>query len=210
MASGGRGVEVFTAVFLGLVSVATAAGAWQASVLNSTADELSRDAQDALDVSVNYGVLGEYQRRFDTEASAQAVRWAEDRDAAPDPLLRDLYSLRIQGALGSTTPGFSEAWTAWSEAGYPAEQDPLQDGPYLVVRDGPTHTYGYVSRQLNDAADVLKTKSGIIGRAALVHALALFLFGVSSIGRLRPIRYAILALGVAAFAGGLLLWVTAF
>ena len=55
----------------------------------------------------------------------------------------------------------------------------------------------------------MKTKSGVIARAALVHALALFLFGISSIGRLRPIRYAILTLGAAAFAGGLLLWIMA-
>ncbi len=209
MASGGRGVEVVTAVFLGLVSVATALGAWQASVWNATADELARDAHDALDVSVNYAVLGEYARRFDTEASAQSVRWAEDRDALTDPLEQQLLDIRINGRLGSTTPGFAEAWRAWAAEGYPAELDPLNDPAYLVQRDGPTHSYDSVSRQLNAAADVMKTKSGVIARAALVHALALFLFGISSIGRLRPIRYAILALGAAAFAGGLLLWIMA-
>lgn len=56
----------------------------------------------------------------------------------------------------------------------------------------------------------MKSKSGTIGRAALVHALALFLFGISSVGRLKPIRYAILTLGAAAFAGGLVLWVMAY
>jgi hypothetical protein len=210
MASGGRGVEVVTAVFLGLVSVATAVGAWQASVWNSVGDELARDAQDALDVSVNYAVLGEYARRFDTEASAQSVRWAQDRDAMSDPLEQGLLDLRINGRLGSTTPGFAEAWQAWSTAGYPDGLDPLADAAYLVQRDGPTHTYGYISRQLTEAADQMKGKSGVIARAAIVHALALFLFGISSIGRLRPIRYAILTLGAAAFTGGLVLWIMAY
>lgn len=139
-------MEVVTAVFLGLVSLATAAGAWQASVWNSVADELGRDAQDALDVSVNYAVLGEYGRRFDTEASAQAVRLAEDRAATTDPLEIGLLDLRIQGRLGSTTPGFAEAWLAWSDAGYPDDLNPLQDPAYLIVRDGPTQTYGYISQ----------------------------------------------------------------
>lgn len=210
MASGGRGVEVVTAVFLGLVSIATAAGAWQASVWNATADELARDAQDALDVSVNYGVLGEYSRRFDTEASAQAVRLEQDRAGVTDPLQLGLLDLRIQGRLGSTTPGFTEAWHAWADAEFAPDLDPLQNAYYLIQRDGPTLTYGYASEQINAAADILKTKSGTIARAALVHALALFLFGISSVGRLKPIRYAILTLGAAAFAGGLVLWILAY
>jgi hypothetical protein len=210
MASGGRGVEVLTAAFLGLVSIATAAGAWQASVWNSVADELGRDAQDALDVSVNYGVLAEYERRFDTEASAQAALLAEQRAGQTDPLQIGLYDIRIQGRLGSTTPGFAEAWQSWSDAGYPDDLNPLQDPVYLVQRDSPTQTYGYISEQLTAAADVMKSKSGTLARAALVHALALFLFGISTVGRLKPIRYAILTLGAAAFVGGLLLWVVAY
>lgn len=206
----GPRLDVLTAVMLGVVSLATALGAWQASAWNTTADELTRDAHDALDVSVNLAVLGEYARRFDTEASAAATRWAQDRDAATDPLLYTVYDLRVQTRLGSTTPGFQEAWLAWWAAGQPAELDPLQDSAYLLQRDGPTVTYAQVSRDLSAAADSLKARSGLIARAALVHALALFLFGISSIGRLQSIRVAILALGVTAFAGGLVLWILAY
>src|SRR5690606_29129900 len=120
-----------------------------------------------------------------------------------------LYTLRIQTRLGSTTPGFPDAWYAWREAGFAAELDPLADPHYLLERDGPTHTYAYVSRQLRAEAEELKGRSGVIARAALVNALALFLFGISSIGRLQSIRYGILALGAAAFVGGLVLWILA-
>ncbi len=87
--------------------------------------------------------------------------------------------------------------------GIPDDLNPLQDpvtSSSATARRRPTATSPTGSAPPPTS---LKSKSGIIARAALVHALALFLFGISTVGRLRPIRYAILTLGAAAFAGGL-------
>ncbi len=65
-----RTIAIVTAVMLGLVSVVTALGAWQAAVWNGIADEYAEDASDAQDVSINQGVLANYSLRLDQQTSA--------------------------------------------------------------------------------------------------------------------------------------------
>ena len=61
-----RALDVITAVMLGLVSVVTALGAWQAATWDVRSQEYERDAGDARDVSVNQSVQADYAARLDT------------------------------------------------------------------------------------------------------------------------------------------------
>lgn len=205
-----RELEIVTAVMLGLVSIVTALGAWQSAVWNSIADEYARDAGDARDVSVSQAVLADYALRLDAEASGNALRYYTIAQSSSDPIEAGLGALHVQSEAARTSPGFAEAWQAWADAGFPSDTNPLEDQRYLAELRKIPDSYSYASQQLSAAADAQHAKSGILSQAALVQALALFLFGIAGVNRLYEVRAAVLALGVAIFLGGLALAATAF
>lgn len=208
-AQSSRQLEIVTAVMLGLVSVVTALGAWQAAVWNSIADEYAEDAGDARDVSINQTVLADYTLRLDTESSANAARYQQLVDGV-DPLADTLNLINVRTELARTTPGLSDSWEEWSQSGFATEENPVDDPAYLVELRKLPDSYAYVSQALSVAADTQHAKSGILAQASLVQALALFLFGIAGVNRLVPVRAGVLALGIAVFLAGLAFAATAF
>lgn len=204
-----RPFEIVTAVMLGLVSIVTALGAWQASVWNTQATELAGHSGDARDVSVSQAVLADYSRRVDSRASLNAQRFEILRQASTG-LEQLLYQSRIDIELGKATSGFDEVWRQWAAAGFPADADPLDDAGYTIARDRATLSYGYVSRVAAQLASSVSAKSGILAQAALIQALALFVFGISGLNRNVAVRAGVLGLGIAVFLAGLALAVTAY
>ena len=200
---------MLTAVMLGLVSVTTALGAWQASVWNAQASELGEDSGDARDVSVSQAVLADYARRGDLESSL-AARRADAQLESAEGLESLLYETRITIELAKATPGFGDAWREWQAAGFPAEADPIDDQDYLLDRDGAYQTYAYASSVAGDLASRVGAKSGILAQAALIQALALFVFGISGVNKLASVRAGVLGLGIVVFIAGIALAATAF
>lgn len=205
----GRRIEIVTAVMLGLVSVVTALGTWQASVWNDIAEEFGDDSSDARDVSVSQSVLADYEQRIDQQVSLEAAR-IEALKGSGDSNLDLLYDIRISTQLGRATPGFQEAWRAWADADFDPALNPALDPDYLVARESVPDSYAYASRLLGEAGSTVKARSGIFAQAALVQALALFLFGISTVNRLRPVRAGVLGLGITVFLSGLVLATTAY
>jgi len=205
-----RSLDVVTAVMLGLVSVVTALGAWQAAAWDSRAQEFERDAGDARDVSVNQSVLADYSRRTDLEASATAKALSEQRAQETDLFEQLVLDNRIQAALSATTPGFSDAWFEWQAGGSDPLAQPIDDPDYVVARDGVPQAYGYTGAVLDDLSQRLQNRSSVLAQAALIQALALFLFGIAGVNRLRSVRIAVLVLGLVTFAAGVLFGLTAF
>lgn len=204
-----RGFEIVTAVMLGLVSVTTALGAWQASTWSQQAADLLQDAQDARDVSVSQAVLADYARRGDTEASLAARTYDAQAAEAVD-LDRLFYLTKVDIELTKATPGFADIWHEWQAAGFPADVDPLRDETYLELRDGWYQSYSHTALVAGDLASRTGAKSGILAQAALIQALALFLFGIAGVNRLAAVRAGVLGLGVVVFLAGLALALTAF
>ena len=194
---------------LGLVSVITALGAWQSSVWNGQAAELARDAGDARDVSVSQAVLADYARRGDLEASLAARRFDQSAGAAAD-YDKLYYETKIAIELAKATPGFGDAWREWQAAGFPEDSDPIEDQSYLLSRDGAYQTYAHVSLVASDLSARVGARSGILTQAALIQALALFVFGIASVNKLAVVRSAVLGLGIVVFLAGLALAATAF
>ncbi|MDF1479645.1 hypothetical protein PYV02_11185 [Leifsonia sp. H3M29-4] len=203
-------VEIVTAVMLGLISVVTALGALQSAVWTGVADEFERDSIDARDVSVNQSVLAEYARRVDTEASAEARRYAELASTTSDPLEAVLNETLANASLNRATPGLAAPWGAWRESGFSAQIEPLRHPDYLAARDGRYQSYGYTAGELAAFSDEMRSKSSVLAQASLIQALALFLFGIAGVNRLQPVRIAVLGLGMVVFLGGLALASAAF
>lgn len=205
-----RGLDVLTAVMLGLVSVVTALGAWQASAWSSTAEELSRDSVDARDVSINLAVLAEQAVRIDREAITEAAYLWKQGESTEDPVEAMLLELRVTAALGTAAESARLGWQGWREAGFAPEADPMRDPAYLAERHQDHESYAQASVTAAAIAAQYNAKSGVIAQAALIHAVALFLFGIAGVNRLPAVRTAVVVLGCLVFLGGLALAVTAF
>jgi hypothetical protein len=197
-----RGLDIITAVLLGLVSVVTAIGAVQAAGWDAAAAEFERDSSDARSVSINQSVQADFAQRNDLEASVTARGFAEQRVGETDPLELALLDNRTQAALSSTTSGFSDAWFAWQARGFDPTTDPIDDPDYLVSRDGFYQSYGVVGAVLDDLSKQTQARSSVLAQAALIQALALFLIGIAGVNRVRAVRIAILSLGALVFLVG--------
>lgn len=209
----GRGLEIATAVALGVVSLVTALGVLQSSVWNDAAQRFADDSADARDQSITVSVVAQLRQRVDLAAILEARPLAEEYDAA---LAAEDFERAIDvfGDL-TTTVGTAYllpegAFDEWWAAGFPADARPTDQPRYLVALRGEADALLLASRQLGEHAADLRARSGIFGQASLVLALALFLFGVAGINRLRAARYVTLAMGSLVFVFGLLLMSTAY
>lgn len=209
----GRAIEIATAVALGLVSVVTALGVLQAGVWTADAARFASDSADARDQGIAVAVTSQLKQRADFGATLEARYLALQQDAAvaADDAVRALeLEVAIDAALGTAYNLPEGAFEEWRAAGFPADANPTQTGGYLVETQGSADALSLTSQRLHELAQTLTTRAAIFGQAALVHALALFLFGVAGINRLRAARVVTLALGVAVFLFGLFLMSTAY
>ena len=211
--TGGRGLEIATAIALGVVSLVTALGVLQASLWNASADRYASDSADARDQSISIAVVAQLRERADLAAILEARPFAEQYDAA---LAAGDYdtALDVYGDVGTkVATAFllpEGAFDDWWAAGFPDDARPTDSPEYRVALYGPVDALTATSTRLGDAAAALKAKSGLFGQASLVLALALFLFGVAGINRLRAARYVTLAMGSLVFVFGLFLMSTAY
>lgn len=206
-------LEIATALALGIVSVVTALGVLQASIWTADAGRFSSDAADARDQSISIGVTSQLKQRADFGATLEARLYALRQDAA---LAEDDYitalelETQLQGVLGNAYNLPDGSFDEWRAAGFPDDANPAQSGAYLVETRGLGDAAILTSKRLGELAKTLNERAGIFGQASLVHALALFLFGVAGINRLRAARVVTLALGAGVFLFGLFLMASAY
>ncbi len=206
--AGDRGLEIATAFALGLVSVVTALGALQAGLWTAEAGRFASDAADARDQSISLSVTAQLKARSDFGSTLEAQLYAVRQDAAFAAEDLDLMvdmEIGIQNALGTAYAIPEGAFEAWREGGFVEDENPTRSPEYVLVNRGGVDALILTSQRLSALADELTTRAAIYGQAALVHALALFLFGVAGINRLRTARTVVLIMGAGVFAFGLLL-----
>jgi hypothetical protein len=210
----GRGLEIATAIALGIVSLVTALGVLQASLWTADAARFASDAADARDQSISVAVVSQLKSRADLGALYEAERLARLHDeavAAGDQLLALQLESDITGTLGTVyVDGTADAFAEWRGAGFPDGGNPAQSADYLVQGQGEADALLLASQRLGDLGKQLTARAEVFGQASLVHALALFLFGVAGINRLRATRYVTLAMGASVFLFGLFLMSTAY
>jgi hypothetical protein len=210
----GRGLEIATAIALGFVSLITALGVLQASLWTADAARFASDAADARDQSISVAVVSQLKARADLGALYEAERLARLHDeavAAGDQLLALQLESDITGTLGTVyVEGTADAFAEWRGAGFPDGGNPAQSADYLVQGQGQADALLLASQRLGDLGKQLTARAEVFGQASLVHALALFLFGVAGINRLRSTRYVTLAMGAGVFLFGLFLMSTAY
>lgn len=210
----GRGIEIATAIALGIVSLVTALGVLQASVWNGDAARFGSDAADARDQSISVAVVSQLKARADLGAMYEGERIARLQDealAAGDQIRVFELETALTSALGTVyVDGARALFDAWRADGFPADGNPAASADFLVQGQGDADALALTSQRLGQLGKDLTARAAIFGQASLVHALALFLFGVAGINRLRTARYVTLAMGASVFLFGLFLMSTAY
>lgn len=202
-----RILEISTAVLLGLVSVATAVGAYQAS-------EWSRQAGA-------YASIGN-QLRDETFASSIAMRVAafDDNQRVGEALAiefeimggaSNVDELRAeQGVvLSGGSAGLVDEWSTWVESGYSDDAFPMTGHAFQAAGLAPTYGANRASTVAFRLSDELGSRGLHVAVAASIFALALLLLGVSGANRSFRVALALAGGGAGAFVVGVVISVLA-
>lgn len=210
-----RGLDLLTAILLGIVSLTTALGAWQASTWNRQAVDFGESSSDSRDASIIRGVSWQYDLRQDQASILNARKYAlleNGAIASGDFQAEAYYNVMWNNYLARivSDDGLKRAFLQWREDGFPAAENPTNRPQYLVLLRGDADSYTVVSGLAGTFKTALESKANIFVQAALIDALALFLLGVAGINRLRSARLVTLVLGVAAYFVSLVMMATAY
>lgn len=200
-------LEIATAVLLGLVSVATAAGAYQASEWAQQSGGYASIAGQLRDESLSSHVASEVagfddgERIFDAlELEFRIADGAEDAD--------DLRA-RQQVILEGGSRGLADGWAAWVEHGYAQDFYPAARAGFVADRYGATYGANQASAVASRLSDEIGARSLQITIASVVFALALLLLGVSGAYQSLKVAFGLAVGGAGAFIVGVVISVLA-
>jgi hypothetical protein len=177
-------LEIITAVLLGLVSVATAVGAYQAGQWGQQSAELASVSQQLRDRNLAMFLESSNNSRDDTARLFDALALQGEIILYPE---REAELVEEQNVImASATKPFADSFFAWRAAGYPVDQPPQLSPEYRALTFAPTQSYNVVSAVADRAADALEDRSYRMTIVSVVFAGALLLLGIAgSSSRLR-------------------------
>jgi hypothetical protein len=180
-----RGVlEIVTAILLGLVSVATAFGAYQAGQWGQEAADLAgasqqlRDRNLALFLETEIISGDDAERLFDALAlNSEAIFYPERTEALMAE--RDVV-------IAAASPALIDAWEVWEACDYCLDKIPLSAPLYQADMFAETQSYNVVSAEAFKSSEHLLQRSYTMTIVSVVFAIALLLLGVAGVSsRLR-------------------------
>jgi len=200
-------LEIATAVLLGLVSVATAAGAYQATEWSRQAGASSSAAGQLRDQSLASNIASQLAAADDAERISEvlAMEFEIMRGAADTDGLHARQRVILEGG----SPGLTAEWTRWVDAGYPTSAPPLSGQGFAAAQFAPTFGANRASADAFELAEQLGDRSLQITVASAVFALALLLLGVSGANRSVRVALGLAFGGAAAFVAGVVISVLA-
>jgi hypothetical protein len=195
-------LEIVTAILLGLVSVATAFGAYQASEWSQEAGRLESIAGQLRDESLSTFIASDLAGFDDGERIFRALDLEFDIITG---VATDVEAVRDEqdAILSAATPGVLEDWHAFVEGGYRPADLPTQSAEYAALAFAPTYGANKASAVAFEAAESVGARSLQQTVAAVILALALLLLGVSGANASIRVAFALTLGGAAAFAVGI-------
>lgn len=193
-------LEVVVSILLGLVSAATALGAYQAATWATDSGDLHYISQELRDRNV-----GDYlaaSLAFDDDSTKLARAIALEAEAGLDPSREPEVRAEQARLLESAGPGVADAWAAWVDSDFAVDAVPLGDSYREALFFEPAAA-NRVSAEAYDLAIDLEERSVQLTAAAAVFAVALLLLGVAAVARRHASMLALATGGAVAFAVGL-------
>ncbi len=199
-------LEVATAILLGLVSVATAAGAYQASEWARESGAYASAANQLRDTSLASNIASQLAGLDDAERFADVL--AIQFDILNGAANVDELQARQEVILEGGSPGLAEEWATWAEAGFPQDAPPMV-GEFAAVQLAPTFGANRASADAFELSERIGDRSLQITVASAIFALALLLLGVSGANRSLRVALGLAFGGAAAFVVGVAISVLA-
>lgn len=200
-------IEILAAILLGLVSVATALGAYQASVWAGQASHYASVSNQMRDRNLSEALTTQLIYRDDGSKMLDLIGLDSEMILYPERT-EDLL-LEQQVMLQSSSPELRTAWLKWAEAGYPSDYLPLTDPAYEAALFAETQSLQYGSYVADQLAEQIGAKSMSVAIASVVFAIALFLLGVAGVNLSWRIAAVLTAGATVAFVAGILIVVFA-
>jgi hypothetical protein len=195
-------LEIATAILLGLVSVATAFGAYQASEWSQESGRLESIAGQLRDESLSTFIASDLAGFDDGERLFRALDLEFDIITG---VATDVEAVRDEqdAILSAATPGVLEDWHAFVDGGYQPADLPTQSAEYAALAFAPTYGANKASAVAYEAAEAVGARGLQQTVAAVIFALALLLLGVSGANASIRVAFALTLGGAAAFAVGI-------
>ena len=180
-----RGVlEIVTAILLGLVSVATAFGAYQAGQWGQEAADIAGASQQMRDRNLALFLETEIISGDDTERLFDAL--ALNSEATFYPERTEALMAERDVVIAAASPALIDAWNVWEACDYCLDQIPLNAPQYQADMYAETQSYNLVSAEAFKSAEHLLQRSYTMTIVSVVFAIALLLLGVAGVSsRLR-------------------------
>lgn len=171
-------LEVVAAILLGLISVATAFGAYQASVWSGEAGAYAALSQQLRDRNLSEALTAQLIYLDDGGKLLDLVGGNSEIILFPEREAEVRENQRV--LLESMTPELAEGWAAWTASGQAADMGP--DTPeYYAALFAETRSLQYSSLVAHDAAESVSAKADQVTIASVIFAIALFLLGVAGV-----------------------------
>ena len=200
-------LEIVAAIMLGLVSIATALGAYQATSWAAEAVEYSSTAEQLRDRNLSTALSSQLATRDDGAKLFAAVQL--ETEIALFPERAEELRADQRRIIATTTPELAAAWDAWVASGYLNEAFPLLNPQYEAASFAEPQSLQYASFVAERAADAIAARSTTVAAASAVLALALFVLGVAGIIRSWRVAAWLVAAGAVAAVIGVVVLLSA-
>jgi hypothetical protein len=175
-----RGVlEIVTAILLGLVSVATAVGAYQAGQWGQESTDLAGVSQQLRDRNLALFLESQNTSRDDGERFFDALTLYAEMSFYPERT--EALMAEQDVVMAAASPPLAEGFGPWRDAGYPLDRAPLISPAYEAQTFAPAQSYNVASVVAYRASEVLEERSYRMTIVSVVFALALLLLGVAGV-----------------------------
>lgn len=196
-----RGVlEIVTAVLLGLVSVATAIGAYQAGQWGQESSDLAGASQQLRDRNLALFLENQNTSRDDGERLFDALALYAEMSFYPERTEALLIEQDI--VMGAASKPLADGFGPWREAGYPLDQAPLLSPDYEAQTFAPAQSYNVASVVAYRASEVLEERSYRMTIVSVVFAFALLMLGVAGVSTRLAVSALLTGGGALAFLVG--------
>ncbi|MEO7895927.1 MAG: hypothetical protein ABIR65_01390 [Pseudolysinimonas sp.] len=196
-----RGVlEIVTAILLGLVSVATAIGAYQAGQWGQESSDLASASQQSRDRNLALFLESQNTSRDDGERFFDALALYAEMEFYPERT--EALTAEQDVVMAAASAPLADGFAAWREAGYPLDQAPLASPEYEAQTYAATQSYNVASVVAYRASEVLEERSYRMTIVSVVFAIALLLLGVAGVSTRLEVSALLTGGGALAFIVG--------
>lgn len=195
-------IEIITAILLGLVSVTTALGAYQAGVWAERSADHRLVATQLRDRNLTELLTAQLVSKQDSARLFDA--FALETEMTIDPSRTAELQREQRAILGSASPEFATAYAIWRESGFAESLAPVTQADYEAGIFAQPQSLQYSSFVATTLADAAAERSAQVTIASVVFAVALLLLGVAGVNASWRIAAALTGGATLTYVAGLL------